>query len=122
MRVITISEEFIAEAVGATEFAMRQILGALRQKGGECKVRLVDKPGPLGIVSADTLSEEIDWIPVTERLPKEETKVLVWPGDDGSSVAYYDAGRGWIETLTHDYGDSKIEDVTHWAEIKGPKC
>ena len=60
-------------------------------------------------------TESITWIPVTERLPDDETTVLIatpgadpWPG-------WHDE-VGWFQA-----DGSPVEEVTHWANMpEGP--
>lgn len=50
------------------------------------------------------------WIPVTERLPPEEIRVLAYDGQDVFESEHY--GEGWEWTA----------DVTHWAPLPEPPC
>ncbi|WP_396180004.1 DUF551 domain-containing protein [Flavobacterium sp.] len=65
-----------------------------------------------------TLSETLVWHPVAERLPDADITVLCWlePGGEWFP-GWYEDGR-W-----HDAAHGGLlENVTHWAEPKGPQC
>ena len=59
------------------------------------------------------------WIPVTERLPKEWTDVLVWSKCGFCVVAVSLGSHGkWRESWTHMMLDS--DSVTHWMPLPEP--
>ena len=66
-----------------------------------------------------TIPLVIDWTPLSERQPPEQGHYLVhrptsFPKNYRGSVAeYYEDNQ----TFYCEFGDSPIEDVTHWANI-----
>ena len=59
------------------------------------------------------------WIPVTERLPKEWTDVLVFSKCGFCVVAVYLGSHGkWRESWTHMMVDD--DTVTHWMPLPAP--
>lgn len=60
-----------------------------------------------------TLRAEIDrlrWIPVTERLPAEEVRVLAYDGEDVFESEYWCGGWDW----------ELDADVSHWMPLPEP--
>ena len=76
------------------------------------------------------------WIPVTERLPKEDGKYLtyyhnhfgditrvLWFAKDARKVNKYDFYRSWKKVwyeYDSEYGYFTIDDVTHWMPLPQP--
>ncbi len=60
------------------------------------------------------------WIPVTERLPKSDTKVLVSvKGRDEALIGWYDADwEDWV--VEENLSERKLLPVTHWQEKPKP--
>lgn len=54
---------------------------------------------------------EKKWINISDRLPKEGKRVLVF-GDDGVFSGCYRGENSW-----HCYEDGYISGVTHWMEL-----
>ena len=60
----------------------------------------------------------IEWIPVSERLPDEEQRVLVWSQSNGLHIAYIDLWRQW-----RDADDNHGKKITHWMPLpEPPRC
>lgn len=62
----------------------------------------------------------MNWVPVTDRLPTEDGKYLIYaPSADPDKpfihVAWYDPGFGW-SLLPQVWVDA----ITHWMEFPGP--
>ena len=55
------------------------------------------------------------WIPVTERLPEEMKKVLIWRSCGFSEVAFW-TGYRWEQTWEFEV----IYSVTHWMPLPNP--
>lgn len=76
------------------------------------------------------------WIPVSERLPKEDGKYLVcknllgdsfiktvWFARDGRKVSQYDFENRWKNVwyeYDSEYGHIALDDVTHWMPLPEP--
>ena len=59
-----------------------------------------------------------EWIPVSERLPEEEQRVLVWSQSNGLHIAYLDLWQQW-----RDADDNHGKKITHWMPLpKPPRC
>ena len=57
----------------------------------------------------------MNWTPVTERLPDDDTTVMIAGRDFGVWIGYHDGDDGWL-----DVHGSQVT-VTHWAELpEGP--
>lgn len=62
--------------------------------------------------------EEADegcWIPVNERLPEDDQRVLVWSQSNGLHIAYLDRRRQW-----RDADDNYGKKITHWMPLPEP--
>lgn len=75
------------------------------------------------------------WIPVTERLPEEDGKYLVYKGGfswlhdvfgfakDGRKISKYDFADNWKNVwyfYDGEYGYVKTNSVTHWMPLPQP--
>ena len=58
---------------------------------------------------------ECCWIPVSERVPEEEQRVLVWSQSNGLHIAYLDLWRQW-----RDADDNYGKKITHWMPLPEP--
>lgn len=57
-----------------------------------------------------------EWIPVTERMPDESTRVLAYlPSLRLIDVTLYHGGQFWIAEVSTD-----IEPVSHWMPLPEP--
>ena len=56
-----------------------------------------------------------EWIPVSERLPEEEQRVLVWSQSNGLHIAYLDLWQQW-----RDADDNHGKKITHWMPLPEP--
>jgi hypothetical protein len=89
-----------------------------------------------GVTLAKDINVPIKWIPVTERLPEQDGKYLVFRkcaygtdidtlrfAKDGRKVDKYDFHRGW-KNVWHrydsEYGHLTIDNVTHWMPLPEP--
>lgn len=62
-------------------------------------------------------SDGICWIPVSERLPKTDERVLVTAWGEVDGVAWVDEYGLW---QTEDYSFHDSEDVTAWMPLPAP--
>jgi hypothetical protein len=58
---------------------------------------------------------DLRWIPVSERLPEEEQRVLVWSQSNGLHIAYLDLWGQW-----RDADDNPGKKITHWTPLPEP--
>ena len=56
-----------------------------------------------------------EWIPVSERLPQDDQRVLVWSQSNGLHIAYLDWQRQW-----RDADDNYGKKITHWMPLPDP--
>ncbi len=54
------------------------------------------------------------WIPVTERLPEDDVRVLAYDGLKTFTAELFEGLWHWIE------GDTFGMDVTHWTPLPAP--
>ena len=77
-----------------------------------CKYLKADFLIANGVTFAEDDNVPIKWIQVTERLPEEDTRVLVWIPDDPRSYTKMDTDRlhegRWVR-----WGES----ITHWMPL-----
>ncbi len=60
---------------------------------------------------------EMNWIPVTERLPDSDITVMIATPDESEPVwlGYYSGDDGWL------FADGMpAENVTHWMDLPAP--
>lgn len=55
------------------------------------------------------------WIPVSERLPANEQRVLAWSQSNGLHIAYIDLWGQW-----RDADDNPGKKITHWMLLPEP--
>jgi hypothetical protein len=55
-----------------------------------------------------------EWIPVTERLPEDDVRVLAYDGLKTFTAELFEGLWHWIE------GDTFGMDVTHWRPLPAP--
>jgi len=55
------------------------------------------------------------WIPVSERLPEGEQRVLVWSQSNGLHLAYIDPWGQW-----RDADENPGKKITHWMPLPEP--
>ena len=60
-------------------------------------------------------TETLNWTPVTEALPDDDTTVLIYDGEE-TSLGFHESQQ-WYEGL-----GAPISTVTHWAHMpEGPQ-
>lgn len=83
----------------------------LKAKGLECSVlgKVID------MLKAAPAAEVVKWIPVTERLPEEDIRVLVWVGENDRYFPIIDTDRvhkgRWVRWEEY---------ITHWMPLHQP--
>ena len=91
-----------------------QYLGGLEEK-------IADHLIANGVVIAK-METTTKWIPVTERLPKDD-RFLVTTSNGVVGEAFLDEGKFyWQECVGNEYwdGEDPIESVTHWMPLPEP--
>lgn len=61
------------------------------------------------------MKTELNWIDASKEKPNDRRYVIVWEGDAGPHVAFWN-GKTWDDGDFHD----DIDGITHWADIIGP--
>lgn len=106
--------EKLIELIGSTEYGNGSLIGNNFQKG------FIKKIADHLIANGVTLDNQVSsskWIPVSERLPKRNEKVLVCDTRED----YVSIWENFEDGLW--YGDDVIwatEDITHWMQLPEP--
>lgn len=85
------------------------------KKCGEPFVRLFTNDFYVAIKAVERVPSAQQWVPVTERLPKENETVIVTDHGEWVDLAFYDGLRWWYRD-----GGEGTDGVTAWMPLPAP--